>query len=130
MIIVPTIQPRRKRAPAPVAATPPGAPLILQAATYLPDEFQLQLVFDRAIDVSGLNASAITVRDGTSNYRIMIGYGPGTQPIAEQVVADLMEGAEYTGGDVLLFATAGSGIKAVDDGGTWEGASGVELPYG
>ena len=119
--------PRRKRRAQP-QPTPPGVPLALDEAEYDPDTTTLRLVFSRAIDISGLVGSAFVVADGVvQGYRFHVASatldGPAT------MVAQL---AEFTGEAepvITLTASAGTGIVATDDGGTWEGVEGLQLPY-
>ena len=119
--------PRRKRRAQP-PPTPPGVPLALDEAEYDPDTTTLRLVFSRAIDISGLVGSAFVVADGVvQGYRFHVASatldGPAT------MVAQL---AEFTGEVepvITLTASAGTGIVATDDGGTWPGVEGLQLPY-
>ena len=108
--------------------TPPVA-LLLVAASYDTDEFSVTLVFDRAVNAAGLDASAITVDDGEFAAGLFVGSGPATIVNPTTIKIFLEEIGGPTVSDVELSATGASGIVAVDDGGTWEGAAGVVLPF-
>jgi hypothetical protein len=85
-------------------------------------------VFDRAVDVALFDGTQVVVDDQpTANLFKGLGgailAGPATVEVG-LVVEDTTSGTE-----VLLDATALTGIVAVDDGGTWAGVSGLVLPF-
>lgn len=104
--------------------------LVLQAAEMINFEPPvLRLRFDRAIDVSNVDAGQFVVEYPS---------GPGYKYVGDAVAGmtapdtfDLaMEVSEpATGSQDLLSATSATGIVAVDDGGTWGGVSNLLLPY-
>lgn len=112
---------------APQGAAAPVA-LNLVAAYYDGDAPGVHLTFDRAIDVSALVLSAFTVMDGPDSIHFV---GTGTPFLVgpTEVLVFLHNSGSASGSDVLLTVGGGNGIVAVDDGGTWEGASGLGLPF-
>ena len=124
---------RRKR-PGRVATPPPSPPgpaaLVLVSATYSHLEpAYLVLSFDRAIDIAGLDGSAIGVDDGTITSELYDGTG-GASLLNATTVKIFLTDLGFTPGVVtVLNASATNGIVAVDDGGAWDGASGLTLPY-
>jgi hypothetical protein len=110
-------------------ATPPPVALTLGGATYDTDDFSVVLTFDRAVDASGLNAAAVTLEDGEFAAGSFVGSGPATVigPTTIRVFLEEIGGPSVP--DVELTATAMTGIVAVDDGGTWEGVTGLVLPF-
>ena len=58
------------------------------------------------------------------------GTGVPYLPAPNWVQILLSRGADYSGADVTLTVGPGNGIVAVDDGGTWEGVTGLVLPFG
>jgi hypothetical protein len=122
------IPPRRMRRVAP--PTPPAQELILEAAAFLPGGPPLLvLTFDRAIDLNALVGSAITVRDGVGSgwlWQATLGWEM-LDATSAQFVLDFVE--EASGPGVILNATGASGIVAVDNAGTWAGATDLELPF-
>jgi hypothetical protein len=129
MLIIPPPKPVKKqpkiRPPAVVPARP-GAPVMLVSATYNSEELNLILEFDRAIDMSGFDPSQVTVRDGPNNGRMYTAVSPG-QLDPTTIAVSLTDAGPFVGEDVTLWATATTGIVAVDDGETWPGVSGFVL---
>ena len=110
------------------AVSPPaGAPLVLQDAYYNNDGY-LTLRFDRAIDVSGVDGSAIVVNDMTAGS-LFNGTGGVSGLDDVMVIFTLVVIGSATEAGIHLNASASSGIVAVDDGGTWAGVSELELPW-
>jgi hypothetical protein len=128
MIIVPLIPFRRRRKAGGAAQAPPVA-LTLVSASYDTDEFSVTLAFDRAVDATGLDASAITLQDGEFAVGSFVGSGPATVVNPTTIKVFLEEIGGPTVNDVELSATALTGIVAVDDGGTWGGVTGLVLPF-
>ena len=113
------------------ARTPQGAPpvaLTLLSAYYDGDAPGIHLTFDRAIDVSGLVLAAVTVMDGP-DFIHFVGTGTPFLVGPTEVLVFLHNAGSAGGDDVLLTAGAGNGIVAVDDGGTWDGATNLALPF-
>jgi hypothetical protein len=54
---------------------------------------------------------------------------PGTLTAPDTVRIELEEVGPAGGAETVLNVTNGSGIVAANDGGTWAGASDLELPY-
>lgn len=122
---------RRRRGRARPTTQPAGpAALVLQAAEMINFEPPvLRLRFDRAIDVTNLDAGQFTV-----NYPS----GPGYKYLGDAVVGttapDTFDLGMYqdeaaSGSQDVLDATSATGITAVDDGGTWPGVSNLILPF-
>ncbi len=105
------------------------AALTLVAAVYQ-EAAWVQLTFDRPIDVAGLIGSAIVVKDANLSATRWQGTAGATMVTAVTVQIELTEFDPLVGGSgILLDATGGSGIVAVDDGGPWGGVTDVELPF-
>jgi hypothetical protein len=109
------------------AARAPVA-LTLVSATYDADAPGVFLTFDREIDLSGINVGAFVVLDGI-NGNHMLGSGAPERVSPAQVLVYFVFVEPYAGPDVLLTAGADNGIVAMDDGGVWEGASDLGLPF-
>jgi hypothetical protein len=126
MLIIPPPESHRKKRPKPRStATPPGPPaLVLVSATYSHFEpAYIVLGFDRAIDISALDGSAIGVDDGTINSILYDGTGGASLVNATTVKIFLTELGYTPSAVTVLNASASSGIVAVDDGGTWPGVT-------
>ena len=128
MILIPPLPSRyRKHAAAP-AARPPGVALNLVAASFDDEVTVLTMQFDRAINIASINVAAITV--GTIiTGNLYQGDGSATLVDPKTVQVPLTAIGEYDPTNSRLFATADSGIVAVDDGGTWAGTEGAYLPF-
>jgi hypothetical protein len=103
--------------------------LTLVQATYPTDVVgSIDLKFDRAINIDGLDGTQIIVKDGVISGLVNdVAFGELRDP---QTVRLYLEGIEdYSIPNELLTATGASGIVAVDDGGTWAGVSELPLPY-
>jgi hypothetical protein len=126
--IPPTPFIRRRRAIA-SSSVPAPAALTLVAAAYDPDEQTATLQFDRAVDIAAFDGTQITINDGEEMTQTFNGGGgaslldPLTVRISLAVIGDSV------GAGVTMTASAMSGIVASDDGGTWEGATGLGLPF-
>jgi hypothetical protein len=115
---------RRARFP----CEPIVGPLTLVSAAYEPGTL-IELSFDRAIDIAGLDGSVIVIDDGSiSGFRYaatlvatLIG------PAVVRIELDGIE--EFAGPDVRMTAGAANGIVAVGDGAAWAGVSNVVLPF-
>jgi hypothetical protein len=119
---------RTKRRPAP--PTPPAQELILESADLTQEDPEsLILTFDRAIDMAGYDGSAVIVNDGSYVGMVYSATGPVTMLSPTSVNIELVAISEDYGPGVTLNAPATTGIVAVDDGGTWGGATAVELPF-
>lgn len=123
----------RKRRPAKEGPFAPPVPvaLTLVAASYDPeDDWGLQLTFDRAIDIAGMDGGAILIEDPVVvNRQLSATAGAElVNPSTVRFMLDRLGGA--TGSVVTLTATADNGIVAVDDGGAWAGVTDLELPFG
>ncbi|MEA2710800.1 MAG: hypothetical protein QOF78_3401 [Phycisphaerales bacterium] len=108
--------------------TPPVA-LVLVSAGYVDVDGTLTLGFDRAIDISGLAGNQITVDDQPLGVR-WVASGAATLISPMTVRIEMIEdGGIPDGDDVLMNASAASGIVAVDDSGTWGGATNLLVPF-
>jgi hypothetical protein len=117
--------PRARRKP----VAPPAALTLVAADLTQEDPESLILTFDRAIDMAGYDGSAVIVNDGSYVGMVYSATGPVTVLSPTSVSIELVEVSEEYGPGVTLNAPATSGIVAVDDGGTWGGATDVELPF-
>src|SRR5688572_6915072 len=130
LLPAPPLYPRKRkprptrRPPTPVAAGP-----VLVSATFGGiAEPTLTLVFDRAIDVSGLALGELFVYDGPGGVE-WGGSGVFEQPGPESLSMTMSEQAEFTGAGVTFTAAGGAGIVASDGGAAWAGVSDLELPF-
>jgi hypothetical protein len=110
-------------------AAPAALTLVEAEFTYVGPGGALTLVFDRAIDITAFVPSAITVQDPSGSGFGFAGTGVVDTPDAQTVVVEMGSTGTAEGTLDVVTATAGTGIVAVDDGGTWGGASGLGLPY-
>ena len=117
---------RRTRRPAPASSTPPAA-LTLVSAAYDPGA-AVDLTFDRAIDIAGMDPASFVVSDGDYGFQYA-----GTEesellsPTTLRVV--LVGIGEWSEPGVTMTASSANGIVAEGDGGTWAGVSGLALPF-
>ena len=130
MLIIPPAQFRRRRGRAKgIAAAPPGAALVLIDASFDSAGLRAFLVFDRAISIAGLQPGQVQVADPFLS-NLYVG-DPAGGSVSGTVVTLLMDRiGSATGSAITLSASATTGIVAVNDGGTWVGASGLVLPFG
>ncbi len=130
MLVPPPVPYRRRRGrvkPAPVP--PPGAPLMLVSGDYNENDETLTLQFDRAINIAALNGTAITVRDGSTDNTTYNGAGAVSMLDPKTIYLTLVPVGPYDVPGVTMTATGQSGIVAVNDGGTWAGATNLALPF-
>jgi len=118
----------RKRKAATVA-TQPAAELVLVAAGYSKDVYTLTLTFDRPIALVDFDGAAITVNDDTQLSLSFAATGTATITAPDTLVLGLDEIGSPTGPGQTFTASGETGIVAVDDGGTWAGASNQALPF-
>lgn len=128
MLVPPPVAYRRRRRPIKGPGVVVG-PLVLVSAAYDGDASTLMLVFDRAIDVSGVVGSAIVVNDGESLYLQLAATGGAVMvdPVTVRLTLESLGDWENPG--VVLDAAAGNGIVAAGDGAAWAGAVNVALPW-
>ena len=128
-MLVPLVQPYRKH-PRPRTKAAPAA-LTLVAAVYDGPAATVTLTFDRAIDVATIHVAAVEVSDWSYWGAVMRGDPAGTTALVgpDAVRVPLVQIGDATHGGVTLTATAGNGIVAADDGGTWAGVSELPLPF-
>ena len=131
MLLFPSSSFRKRRTLTQRTAPPPPPPpvaLTLAGATYDAGVPDLVLVFDRAVDVGGFDGAQIVVDDGAFNFTAYSGASAGLDGPAVVRVTLEVDGSS-SASDVRLTASALSGIVAVDDGGVWDGVSGLALPF-
>jgi hypothetical protein len=121
-------KPYRHRAREHATSEAPVA-LTLVAATYDIETESVILAFDRGVNVSVFDPAAITVQDGVYAAGLFVGSGPATVVNPTTIQVFLEQIGSPTVSDVELSATAGTGIVAADDGGTWGGVTGLVLPF-
>ena len=103
-------------------------PLTLVSAVYeIADTITLS--FDRAIDISAFNPSAVLVDDGEFEDTLFEATIEATLLTPQTVQIGLNPIDVGTGATVRLTATSASGIVAVDDGAAWAGVTALELPF-
>lgn len=114
---------RRSRASsAPVALT-------LVAAEYDADGPRVVLTFDRAVNIDAFDGTQVLVNDPLYQAARFDGTG-GATIVSPGVVQIMLVNFDLPSGtSITLDASTASGIVAVDDGGTWAGASDLELPF-
>jgi hypothetical protein len=106
------------------------APLTLVLATYEDiNPSVLSLTFDRDIDVTALDWTAIVVNDQPNTGQRWQGTDEFSQPDDATVRITLIATGPATPGPLTMSASAGNGIVARDDGAAWAGASNLELPF-
>jgi len=123
--------PRRRIARGAAAPVPPPVGPVLVLASFMVDEVGvgvLTLGFDVPVEVSGIVPEEIEVVDGPGGLAY-VGSGPVTV-LSPSSLTVAMAASEETGGpEVLLNASALTGIVAAIGGGAWAGTGGaVELP--
>lgn len=126
----PPFQKRRRLRPKRVAPKPAPPALVLVQAQY-PTNFgrAIRLTFDRAINIDAIDGSQIIVKDGLGVQKIRQG-NASVQLIDPQTVEIFVPAiGDYTQPNRVLEATAMTGIVAVDDGGTWAGATDLPIPF-
>jgi hypothetical protein len=119
----------RQRPAGPKEQVAPPAALTLVSATYDIETESVTLAFDRAVDASAYDPAAITVQDGLYAGGLFVGSDPATVINPTTIQVFLEQIGSPTVSDVELSATAGTGIVAADDGGTWGGVTALVLPY-
>ena len=110
---------------------PPPVALTLVAATYDDVNLQLVLTFDRAVNISAFDGTAIMLGDAVFNHTAYDGTAqPATLDAPAVVRVYLNPTGPFSSTEVDLTATGATGIVAVDDGGTWPGTGGILfVPY-
>ena len=113
-----------------VPPAPPAPPveLVLVSAIYDAGA-AVTLTFDRAIDIAELDGAVVVVEDGVHSQFRYAGTAGATLLSPETVQIELAGVEEFVGPDIRLNVGITNGIVAVDDGGTWLGASDLELPF-
>jgi len=115
-----------------VPVVPPPAPpqtLVLVSASYDENVPVLTLVFDRPIDAAAFVAAQVSVNDGSFDNGLYGGVGPAIIDSPTTISVNLELRSPAAPAPVTLSATAATGLRAVDDGGTWAGVSDLALPY-
>ena len=126
MLIIPPPKSRNRRIPVKPAIGP--AALVMTSATYSYSPAFVEIVFDRAVNVSLFNPAAIAVSDFDYNNLSYLGSGSAVLVDSVTVKVELTSVGPATGIGIKLNASNESGIVAVDDGGTWAGVSDYVLP--
>ena len=127
MLTIPPTGFRKRRGRTKARKTTPPTVLTLVSASYV-EGTSITLTFDREINVAGLVGSAILVND-PSNGSQFAATGSVTVIDPTTVEIGLVFVQDWSAGDISLNATAGTGIVAVDDGGTWAGVTDLALPF-
>ena len=132
LLFPPPIFRKRRGHERPPNAPPPAPPaaLVLVAATYDENDAILLLTFDRAVDVSAFDGSAVFLGDPTFNSTAYAGTSPASLDAPTIVRVILTATGPYSNTEVDLNVSGANGIVAVDDGGAWAGTGGVIfVPY-
>lgn len=115
----------RKRKDVAQSSPTPAGPVLVSASF---EGGALTLMFDRAIDIAGLNFLDVFVLDG--NYPVEWNGTANVEPVGENgVLITMIENGEYEGEGVKLNVPGGAGIIATDGGEAWAGANELELPF-
>ena len=124
----------RRRARRSVRRKPPAPPgpaaLVLVSAVYTSgDPSWVTLVFDRAIDLSGLNGAAIVVNDAVETFTRWD--ATGVVSLLNPVTVEFTLFPIFFGpsGPLRMDASAANGIVAAGDGGAWAGVTNLLLPF-
>jgi hypothetical protein len=100
----------------------------LVTAIYNESEVQLELVFDRLIDISAIDPSQITLNDGVHNNSSFVGINAA--PSGDQIVVIVLDPTgPYAIPEVTMNATALNGIVAQIGAGAWPGVTNLPLPF-
>jgi hypothetical protein len=103
---------------------PAPAALVLESAVYNWGSNWVRLTFDRAVDIAGIDVSAVSVQNRIDTETTYSGTGTATAVSAVTVQVPLTPtGPSSIGVTNLLTVTAANGIIADDDGGTWPGVT-------
>lgn len=132
MLLPATPQFRKRRSPRKASATAPPIPsgLTLLSASFDAETFLLRLVFDRAIDATGLIFEAFLVADAQTLYQYLV---PNDISVPNPTTVELIMGETEPlvgGSGVHLNVSEGNGIVAAADGEPWLGCSNLALPFG
>jgi hypothetical protein len=115
--------------PAPFQLAHEPAALVLVAAYFDADSAEARLTFDRPVNSEGYVAYSLSVKDGEFTGYEYDGVAAMDQTAPNKVAIGMDIYDTYGGGGVLLTASSATGIVAVDDGGTWAGATDLALPF-
>jgi hypothetical protein len=102
--------------------------LVLVAATYDVGT-SVRLTFDRAINTAGFNGATVVVDDQADSGNQYQGTGGAILAGPNAMDIFLVDPTAPTGTGTTLTVTAGNGIVAVSDGGTWAGVIALPLPF-
>ena len=128
MIKVPPVAFRGRKQSSVTKAPPAALTLTAASAAISDDSASVTLQFDRAIDVSSMDVTAIEV--GTiSTAQLYQGTDAPIVVNSRTVTVNLVAIDSYEETNVKLFASDASGIVAVNDGGMWAGTGGLNLPF-
>jgi hypothetical protein len=114
-------RPKARRALAPVSAAP-----VLVSADFVDNT--LTLMFDRAVDYSGIMPGDVVVMDGTTGTE-WGGTGEITPVGTHAFNMVMLEQGGYGGAGVILDAPTGAGVVSVDGAVAWEGVADLALPF-
>lgn len=128
--VSPPYRPRKRRGRARSAgsAPPPPQALTLVSAVFTNIPARVTLTFDRPVDILGFVGDQVTVKSAPMEARYR-GNIPATLVSPAVVLITLAQFAPQLGGGNRLTATAGTGIVAVNDGGTWSGVTDLLMPF-
>ena len=130
MLVLPPVPFRLRRRRIKGSSTrPPGAALMLVSAEYNENDATLTLQFDRAINIAALVGATITVNDGSFDSTTYNGVSAASLMDPKTAILTLVPVGPYSVDEVTMTATALCGIVAVNDGGTWTGATNLALPF-
>jgi hypothetical protein len=106
----------------------PPAGLSLAAASFDSGSNTVTLTFDRNIYAGSMAVDQVSVNDPSSG-NMYIGTGSPTLVAPNAVQVTLTTAGPYGGDTTVLNASADTNLIAIDDGGTWDGATDLGLPY-
>jgi hypothetical protein len=127
MLIIPPPKFRSRRKQVKQHAMP-GA-LMLVSVDYDWGDEVVVLSFNQAIDISGLDATLITLDDPVHNHQFYLCDG-GTDLLSDTSVQLALNSIGANRGSTLVMnAPAGNGIAAVSGGASWVGVTDLSLPF-
>ena len=119
---------RRGQSKKPKKAPPAPVGLTLVEASFATDDYvSVRLTFDRAVDASGIDGTQITL--GVNEFGYLYNATGAVVVLDPQTIEITCVQIGGWEGDNILNATSGTGIVAVDDGGTWDGVMDLALPF-
>jgi hypothetical protein len=106
---------------------PPVVPLMLDSAAYDPGA-AVDLTFNRAIDIAGMDPASIVVSDGDYGFQY-VGTADSALLSPTTVRVVLLGIGDWTEPGITMTASSANGIVADGDGAAWAGVTDLALPW-